>query len=246
MPKSILFLLFILPLIAISQNVTGKIYDAETTVKGAKIYNKNINETTNSNESGDFSIKASVNDSLVFSSLFHEEKLVVVTQNHFNHIVVFELKKIVNNLDEVLLSERIKEKAFQSGQYSADLGLQIANDIKNNPHLYSPQSGNLDFIEIAGLIKNLLFKGKKNKAPKSKPINYKSLDSLFSNSDFFTENLLVNDLKVPKQYRFLFFYYCDNKQIDNTLLLETNSVILLDTLIKCSSEFAKIISEYEK
>ncbi len=246
MPKSILFLLFSLPLVAFSQNITGKIYDAETTVKGAKVFNKNKNETSYSNELGDFSIKASVNDSLVFSSLFHNEKLVIVRENHFNDTVVFELKKTVNNLDEVLLSENNKAKKFKAEQYSSDLGSQIANDIKNNPHLYSPQSGNLDFIKIAGLIKNLLFKSKKNKAPKTKPINYKSLDSLFTNSDFFTENLLENDLKVPRKYRFLFFNYCDNKQIDNTLLVEANSVILLDTLIKCSHEFAKIISEYEK
>lgn len=246
MSKLCLLLVFSIPFLGISQNVTGKIYDAESTVKGVKIFNKNKKKTSYSNAFGNFSISANLNDSLILTSLFHEEKLVTVAQNHFNGIVVFELKKDVNNLDEVLLSGNTRKKEFQPSQYSADLGIQLANDMKNNPHLYSPQSGNLDFIKIAGLLKNLIFKNQKQKTTPIKPINYKSLDSLFSNNDLFTKKLLENDLKVPRPYRFLFFNYCDNKQIDSSLLLEKNHVLLLDTLIKCSNEFVKIISEYEE
>ena len=54
--KIFIFLLF--PLTMISQHITGKVYDAETSVKGAKIFNKNANSITYTNETGSFKINA--------------------------------------------------------------------------------------------------------------------------------------------------------------------------------------------
>lgn len=70
----ILFFL-ILPTTVISQNITGKIYDEESSVKGARIFNISKNTSTYTDDEGLFKIKASVNDTLVFSSYFHHKKI---------------------------------------------------------------------------------------------------------------------------------------------------------------------------
>ncbi|WP_341215514.1 hypothetical protein [uncultured Wocania sp.] len=237
-------IIFLLPIFMFSQNITGKIYDQESTVKGAKIYNTIKRITTYTDNQGDFKLSASVNDTLIFTSLFHKEKRLKLIKNHFNEVLVIELKKIVNDLDEVLITK--ENKTFNEKTHTTDLGLQLKNDIKNNPHLYGlPPSGNIDFIKIFGLVSKL-FKNKKVKTPPIVKITYKQFDSLFSNSNLFNNKLLINDLKVSKEYRLLFFDYCEAQNLDNKLLLEENKVLLLDKLFNFSNEFFKILSEYEK
>ncbi|WP_372756930.1 hypothetical protein [Mariniflexile sp.] len=233
------------PIFVIAQQVHGKIYDNEASVKGAKISNISKNSFTYSNEFGDFSITASVQDTLKITSLFHEEKKVLISALSFENTIVIEIKKIINNLDEVLISEEIK-KPFNAETYTVDMGLQLKNDMKNNPHLYSaPPSGNLDLIKIAGLIAKL-FKNKENtKETPNTSITYKELDSLFANHKLMNEQLLKNDFKIPEIYIPLFFDYCANKNIDSKLLSEDNNILLLDKLFNYSEEFLKVLSDYK-
>ena len=142
-----------------SQEIKGKIYDESTTVKGALIVNINQDLMTYTNEEGEFSIQAKVNDSIYVSSLFHAKQFKVLEEIDFNQTVIFELVKTVNELDEVYL-EKINEKKFDSIKTNEQLHVQIKSDIEKNPHLYSPPSnGNMDFIAIAKLIAGL-FKNK--------------------------------------------------------------------------------------
>ncbi|MFI1770856.1 carboxypeptidase-like regulatory domain-containing protein [Thalassobellus citreus] len=246
MPKIKLLLFLILPTTILSQNITGKIYDNESTVKGAKIFNLSKNTSTYTDDKGDFKILASVNDTLVFSSLFHNEKKIKLIGNHFKETNVFELKKTVNNLDEVLLSENREVVIFNDEIYAEILGLQIKNDMKNNPYKYQPPpSGNLDFIKIAGLI-GKLFKNKKKKDVPIITTTYKAFDSLFKNDTFFNKELLTNQLQIKEAYKPLFFNYCDTKQLDKKLLKKENRVILLDSLFNYSKEFLEIVKKSEK
>ncbi len=244
MYKFKVFVLLLFPFTMVSQNITGKVYDAETTVKGAKIFNKNKNTTTHTDETGTFKIIASIADTLVFTSLFHEEKALKITNSHFGNTIVIEIKKIINTLDEVLLAnEKLKE--FNEEIYTNNLGSQIQNDIKNNPHLYSAsQSGNLDFVKIISLISKL-FKNKKVKDVPIKAITHKAFDSLFSKDKLFNDKLLADDLKIPEAYNPLFFDYCEAQNIDSKLLLEENKFILLDELFKCSHDFLVILDDYK-
>ena len=63
---SILFLIIALPFLSSSQTLKGKLYDATTTIKGAKVYNKTQHSITTTDVNGNFSIIAKVNDTLVF------------------------------------------------------------------------------------------------------------------------------------------------------------------------------------
>tara|TARA_R110002050_G_scaffold4573_1_gene22089 strand:- start:67169 stop:67924 length:756 start_codon:yes stop_codon:yes gene_type:complete len=246
MSKIKILLFLILPTTVISQNITGKIYDEESTVKGAKIFNISKNTSTYTDDKGDFKIKASVNDTLVFSSYFHHKKTIALTEKHFNNMIVIELKKAINNLDEVLLTNEIKDTIFNELKYKTDIGMQIKNDMEQNPYKYKPlPSGNLDFIKIASLI-GKLFKSKKKKDIPIITTTYKAFDSLFENDDFFNTKLLTNQLHIKEVYKPLFFDYCDAKQLDKKLLKKENHVVLLDSLFYCSTEFLEIIKKSVK
>lgn len=241
-----LLLFFLLSLTINSQNIQGVIYDAETKLKDIKVTNLSKKITTYSDDIGNFSIHASVNDTLVFYSLFYEQKREIITKNDFENKMVVELKKAMNNLDEVVVNDTSKNKTFNAEVYTTDLKAQIANDIKKNPHLYTgaPSYG-LDFVKIASLI-GKLFKKEKVKSIAIEPINYKQLDSLFSKDDFLNDKFLVKELEIPLEYKPLFFEYLEAQNINGIFINESNKMLLLDALFKYSNAFKTFLSDYEQ
>ena len=242
---SILFLIVSLPFLSNSQTLKGKLYDATTTIKGVKVYNKTQHSVTATDAKGNFSIIAKVNDTLVFESLFHHPKLVTLTKTHFEDIAVFELTKIINQLDEVELLAEPEQPVFEEKTYNVALKNLIAEDIKRNPHKYqrSHENYGVDFIYLFKKVFDLV-KRKKYKSPIYQPIGYKQLDSLFKKSALFNDDLLIKDLKIPKINKYLFFDFCEAKQISSELLLEKNKMQLLDELVSNSQLFLILLEEY--
>jgi hypothetical protein len=200
---------------------------------------------TYTNDEGDFRIGAKLRDTLYVSSLFHTKTFVEIKPQDFNHIMVIEVKKTINELDAVLLRDQ-REKTFDSIKLETQINNQIKEDIKRHPYKYGVQpSGNIDFIAIAGMI-GRLFKKKKPKEDPVVPITYMEFNSLFTKDRFFNQALLAFDLSIPKEYQPLFFDYCDSKGIDSRLLAKNKQVDLLEELVICSQEFQKIIEESKK
>lgn len=229
----------------LSQNIKGKVYDNESTVKGIKVLNVSQKIKTYTNDEGDFSLSAKVSDTLFFESLFHEPKYVILKKINFEAITVFELKKTLNALGEVLISDKNNER-FNPLEYTEIAESAMARDIKRNTHLYIPQSSysnGMNFIAIAKLIGSL-FK-RKNKPKPIEYITYKDLDSLFKNDRLFDLSLLHNDLNIPEDYANLFLDYCEAKNLNKTMITEKNRVILLDSMVNFSKEFLKLTATYE-
>ncbi len=239
-------ILYLFPLSIFSQHLKGKVYDQQSTVKGIKVYNISKQIKTYTDDAGEFSIAASVNDTLLFESLFHNPKQVKLKPTDFEDIVVFELKKTINELGEVLLNNN-DAKTFNAKTYTNATGLQLANDIKNNPHLYKPESaytGGANILGIIGMAIQLFKKKNKYKPQPIEYINYKHLDSLFKNDDFFNLRLLHQDLRIPETYAHLFLDYCETKSLNKELISEENKVVLLDSLVEFSREFLKITKNH--
>lgn len=245
MKNRILLFLLLLPFSFLAQTINGKVYDAETTVKGALVVNISQNIMTYTNDKGDFKIEAKVKDTLYVSSLFHTKTFKEIKAQDFKHIVIIEVKKTINELDAILLRDERKPK-FDSIKLESQISNQIKEDIKRHPYKYGTQAnGNIDFIAIFGMI-GRLFKSKKSKEEPIVTITYKEFNSLFEKDRFFNEALLTFDLKIPKEYQTLFFDYCDAKGINSTLLVKNKQVDLLEELVICSQEFHKIIEESKK
>lgn len=246
MKTTALIVFLLLPYVMLSQSIKGKVYDDAATVNGAKIVNITQQILTYTNATGDFQIGAAVGDSIVFSSLFHFEKTLKVSKPDFEDVMVIELKKIVNELDEIQLTNELTQKPFDPVVESEVIQNQILNDIKNNPHLYSAApSGNADIIAIVGLIAKL-FKSKKLKKEAISYATYQQLQNLFSSNSYFNDTFLQRDLNIPAEYKNLFLEYCESQAIETTLLVPDNRFMLVDALVKYSNEFLEIVNNHKK
>ena len=236
-------LLFIFSFSISAQNIKGKIYNEKSTAKNIGVFNLTTKNYTYTNEEGDFTIEASTKDTLLFSSAFYKPQQLIVEDKHFKITNVIELKTQVNTLGTVNLSNTPK---FNPNKYQANLAMQIANDIKNRPYLYSPPPNPQgDLTLLIDFFKDL-FKSKKMKDTPPVPITYKNFYALFNTNAIFTENLLVNDLNIERKNIPLFFDYCDTKKLNDNLLKPENKMILLDSLIKFSREFKTHIAETDR
>lgn len=245
MKIKITILFIFIPLLICSQNVSGKIYDDKTVVPGVRVTNISQNKTTYTDENGDFKIVGMLNDSIRFYSLFHKEQNIKIIEAHLKEVFVIELKKITNNLNEVLLT-KVLEKEFNQEEHSTNFAGQIQEDIKRRPYLYQQApSGNADILAIVGLVAKL-FKSKKTKKEPLIPIGYDTFKTLFSTSDFFTESLLKNQLHISDENKYSFFNYCSERGIDSKLLSENKRIPLLEELVKSSNEFLITIKSNKK
>lgn len=239
--KALTVLLLCLPITIYSQSINGKVYDDKGVLNGIKITNTSSNITVVSNNKGEFKIRAKASDSLVFHSLFHETHKLKLAKSHFEDILVIELKKIINQLDKVTLSNTPKAKPFTTESYQVNLKNQILEDMKKHPYKYGKQpSGNIDFLAIAKLL-GKLFKRKRSNIPDIGPITYKQIDSLFKKDDLFNDSLLLTTLNISKDAKFLFFEYCEAKNISSLLIVNNNRLQLLEELHQSSLEFNEIL-----
>tara|TARA_R110002074_G_scaffold402240_1_gene605395 strand:+ start:3536 stop:4225 length:690 start_codon:yes stop_codon:yes gene_type:complete len=224
-----------------SQNIEGIVYDNLSTAKGLTVTNTTQKVKTYTDDKGYFTISANINDTLMFGSLFHQTKTLLIESHHFGDNIVVEVKKTVNNLDEVLIYTEPEAKEFNEKEYTTTFKNQIKEDMKRRPYLYGPPPrSNIDIAAIGKLI-GKLFKRKKNIKPLFTPLSYKSIDSLFNTDRFFNDTLLTEELKIPKEYKYLFFEYCDVKQINKNFLKENSKFLLLDAFMKYSIEFSEFI-----
>jgi hypothetical protein len=148
--------------------------------------------------------------------------------------LVIQLKKQINELDEVVLKNKAKEKK------ALNLNNQLHKDKKNNPHIYKPTNYNFDAIAVLGLLYDLI-KSKKKLNPLETYISYDDLNELFKKSHFFNDALLKNTLKIPLKYKGLFFDYCEGQYIKSGYLKKENELLLLDTLIKSAESYNNLI-----
>ncbi|MFB9056523.1 hypothetical protein ACFFU9_07165 [Mariniflexile ostreae] len=239
--------LFLLPCSIFSQSITGKIFDSESTVKGAQVINSTQNNTIFTNEKGTFTMKASVGDSLHFKSLFHHDKHIKLSKTDFNDVLVIELKKEVNALGEVRLTTDAKPKAFDPIDYTQQVSLNLKEDMKRNPHLYKPLPSGGGFNIFAVVEETVMLL--KKKKPKTNPItfiNYKTYDSLFSQDSFFNKTLLKENLHITEALKPLFFDYCDAQGLNTKLLKKANQFILLDSLLYLSKTFKTSLESSKK
>lgn len=239
---TILLFLLNLPLIHTAQTLNGKVYDAKGTAKNIKVYNETQKQLTVTNKTGDFSIIAKVNDTLLFESIFYHPKAVILKEFHFEDIAVFELKEILTELDEVEVRTEPEQPVFTEETYNAELKNILQEDIKNNPHLYKPASGNI--LALLSLVGKLLKKKDKFRAPIYQPITYTQMDSLFEKSSFFNKQLLTENLKIPEDKKYLFYDLCEAKEISSELLKDKNKMQLLEELVLNSQLLLILLEQY--
>lgn len=246
----ITFLFCLCSTIVLSQNISGTLYDDEAAITGARIMNVTSKSITSTDGKGNFEIYAKISDTLIFSSLFHHTKQLVVNESHLSGPQVFELKKILNELDEVDLQARIASKEMDEEETTNTVKQQFKSDVEKNPHLYrrpNTNSGPIDIIEIGRRIKKL-FRRKTQKESEMvfADITAADFDTLFKKDKFFNDTFLVLDLNITRDNKHLFFAYCETKDLPSQLLSPDNKIYLIDKFLEYSKEFRDILIESQK
>ena len=228
-----------------AQTLNGKVYDATGTVKNLKVFNDTQKRVTATNKDGNFSIIAKINDTILFESVFYHPKVIIVNSSHFEDITVFEIQKITSELDEVVIKAEPKQLVYEEETYNMELRNLIQEDIKNNPHLYAPESATygIDFIFLMGEVVKL-FKKNKPRTPVYNAITYKQMDSLFDKSSFFNKKLITQNLNIPEDKTNLFYDFCEAKYMSSELLKNENKMQLLEQLVLNSQLFLILLEQY--
>lgn len=215
--------------------------------------NVSAKSMTSTDAIGNFEIQAKRNDTLLFSSLFHHTKQLVVIQSHLESPQVVELKKILNELDEVNVKGPITAQPMDEKEVTTRVNKQFKSDVERNPHLYrrpNANAGPINFLEIGRRLKKLLKrKTLKEEEPEGlieTTIEASDLVTLFKKDPFFNDTFLILDLNITKDYRHLFFAYCETKKMSSFLLQPDNKIYLIDHLLDYSQEFRVILAESQQ
>ncbi|WP_445956333.1 hypothetical protein [Yeosuana sp.] len=206
--------------------ISGKI-DSKTDVENINIINKTSQYFTISNKDGEFKILAKLNDTLMFSSMLHKPKSVIVD----NHVILFKAIRVtldeqINELAEVTVGKLLTGDLFSDINNTTgkppinfyDVGipgytgkiatqserrLNEASTGSNGQKLkwYSPLTGAIPLNPIINAISGRTKMLKQRIEIEDKEELMLSIKAKLS-KDFFVSNPLEDDLKMD------FFYFC--------------------------------------
>lgn len=247
--KLLLFCLFITT-IMLAQDAERKILRGAVIYRNVKVTGVNVvNNTTSkgaiTNNKGEFEIRVKKDDILIFSSVQYTIREIVITDKIINNNrLVVEVKEKIEALDEVVISPENKEKFldFQEKQIAKYKDYQFAKDryseVKNEA-LGQTNFQGANILGLVGMLANAIFKKKKNKKEKAKPIyertSFNEIRYRYKD-EFFTKNL-----GIPEDQISSFLYYCDDQLPSEDIFLEKNEFLMIDFMVKQSKEYLKSI-----
>lgn len=216
----ILFTTVVLGQLKKSAEIKGQVNAYVSNLEGVFVINLKSEQTVFTNETGDFVIKASVGDTLVFSGLQFKRKEVVLCDEDFQaNILNVHLVTMVHELNEVIIRNYNNINAVSLGIISsnhkrytpAERKYATASSVRLNPMGLDPV---LNFI--SGRSKML----KKEIAIEKKEVAIGLLEKMFTETHFTTT------LNIPLDFVKGFKYYVvDNQKFTKVLEMKNKTTI---------------------
>nr|WP_113787184.1 carboxypeptidase-like regulatory domain-containing protein [Tenacibaculum sp. E3R01]RBW56570.1 hypothetical protein DS884_13985 [Tenacibaculum sp. E3R01] len=260
MHKIFLSLLVIISLNIHSQNerkyMHGKIYNKLGNLANVHVINLNTKHGTYTNDSGNFKIPVNLNDSLRFSFVGYETKLLKVTEKHLGiQNNNFVLKKITYTLDEVNLKKNNllgflsadsklikKEKVINAETLKlpfagsriltpAERRLQTAQG-GSTPYMLGLLGGSVSLDLIINSISGRIKKLKKLKVIEEREKKISFIKDIH-------ERYIINDLGIGKDNLYRFIYFCENDSKFNRILNQ-GEISMIIFLKQKSKEFKNL------
>lgn len=241
----LILLLFISVTYAQTENkiIDGKLIFDNSPISDVHVVNKNTNKGTTTNDDGWFEIPVSVGDSLHFTHVNLEKKIVQITLQMFkeNNIKIV-LQEKTYALDEIVIGQPrsifyVDPELMPPPVVNATtLKLPYVNTtVKQNNSIVKIRSGGV--ISVDNLINSLNGNNKRKKALKKA----KQEDTVLSKiRKHFTDDFFITDLKIKKENINPFLNYCFRKNIVN-YYNKNESLKLTRILIDESKTFEKKI-----
>lgn len=243
--------------------VKGRVIVDANDIEGVTVYNTSSNTGTITNNTGEFTIEAGLNDIIEISALQFEKIAVKIDEKILNnkYFTVFLVERI-NKLDEVIITPYdmlsgnmvadVKSvetfnpdlDAIYFGvndiyafEFTDDYKSEVVNIAMTPEHLkygFDPEA-------IIGLLLKSIFKNNKHKKNSTEQIS-----KIFEKdiTDVYGREFITNTFKIPEDKMEAFVAYVNGDNFDYELLKEDNEVKLIEHLYAQSLKFLK--SENEK
>ncbi len=245
MLKKILFIFLLFPSIIWSQKdslFNGKIVSETNFLDEVNVINvtKKIGVVTQ--KGGYFTIKANVNDTLMFSAINLKGYQRIVTSVDFTKDLVFiPMEVLVNQLSEITLTEYRSINAVSlgiipKGQKSytpAERKLRTAEQFKWYSPLLIPVGG----MSVDGLVNAI--SGRTNMLKKELVVERKELLQERT-ADYFTKDYITNTLKIPEDYVEGFLFYVVEDIRYTNAMKSDNKTMAAFILSELASEYLEL------
>lgn len=228
--KKVLFLIFIFQF-GFSQErelIKGKVIYRNIDVPAANVVNNTSQNSTITNENGEFEILARVNDEIIFSSVQYIIRTVRVNDEIMkNKRLTVQINQRVRELDEVVITPDdtekfldLKEEQFKGFDYLADKSTRIQNVLTDDRQVVN----GLNFVNIFKLLSTLV-----DSKSEEEKLNISPSEVLpyILDDNFFSDILNLEPFETTD-----FLYKLDSDQKLKTLILEKNQFLVIDYLLK--------------
>lgn len=218
------------------KNINGKVLCEEIALTGIDIVNMTTKKVATTDNKGNFTIAATVNDELYIISKEHSDRKIVVTHNALKSNLIIELTKKTIELEEVKIEQKTLGgfKVSQADIDAVKLEKQITRPV--NTSVYTGEIVNgMDFVRIAkGIAK--LFKNKdKDAKPSKQEVVFKDYVA-----NHFQEKFYTKTLGLKKEEIFIFIELCNADPNSKIVVQNENKLEMMDFLITKSMLFKKL------
>ena len=243
-------------LIAQSKLLRGTVTSKSKDVTGVTIQNISSLKASITDDKGDFSIKVSLNDTLVFSAVQFKRKVLLVNNTIFNTaFIIVNLEEFVNELQEVIvqpfnlsgsLGSDVTKLTLEKDVSAEALGLPNA-DVRiisqSENKLNDADHGKFAYFYVIALVINLnkvmnRINGKTQMLKKRIAFD-KAYENIKEVEESFMDSLLIEHLKIPKENFYDFIYFCESDESFKICLEENDELKLWQFLIDKSKVYRK-------
>ena len=216
--------------------IQGKVIYRNINVVAANVINNTSQNTTITDDQGEFQIYAREGDEIIFSSVQYIIRTVRVTDEIIkNKRLTVQINERIQELDEVVITPDntekfldLKEEEFKGFDYIADKSTRVQNNLTETRQL----KNGVDFVNIFKLLKTII--DSKSEEEKESLLYSEVIPYLFED-DFFTESLLLASSQIVD-----FLIYIDSRPNSVDILLEKNQFLLIDFLLNESIRYKEI------
>lgn len=215
MNKFILFLFTLSPAITLCQErqlLKGKVISDRIVAQNLIVKNKTVNITTVTDNEGNFTVEAGVNDVLEFSSeIFKTREHILSSRDFKEELFVVRVEPSSNMLDEVVLTGLTGNLAIDSKKTKVILLNNLFDPAEINKNVVTANPlGNLNFAALLGMAASAIL-------PKPKSIEdiYKNVPAVkhkpFSKvvQENFPESFFTETVGIPREKLGLFLNFCN-------------------------------------
>ncbi|TRZ41412.1 carboxypeptidase-like regulatory domain-containing protein [Robertkochia solimangrovi] len=218
--------------------ILGKVIYMNTNVPNEHVINVTSEESTITDENGEFQIEVKEGDVLAFTALNYQLKTVTITAAMIEkNRLLIEVDEKVTELDEVVVTSanpekflELKGEEFKQIDYEKDASTRLKNYSLSTSE--RGMENGLNFVNIFKAIFN-----SKNKQADTVENQIKVSEVL---RQVYDDEFFVVDLKIPQDRINEFLLYVDQHTPPRSLLSKNNEFELIDYLVNQSRDFNKL------